>query len=169
MSDKYTMLDVEGTFACIVNAPVYGWFDETSKGSRYVKIPCEVNEPGTPHHGKKIAYIGYLTSRAIDNTEKILCEVFGTDWTWTNPPFAGKNVVIVAEAEEYNGKTKIKAKYINAPGSIPTTKRSPEEAQNLSQSIADSLPPRLLSNAAQPALTKQPYKSTDLDGDDIPF
>ena len=150
-------LDAVGTFECEVVAPEYGWFDESSKGSKYIKIPCKVIEPGI-HEGKRIAWIGYLTSKAYETTEKILSDVFGDNWTWTKIPFAGMKCVIVAEEEEYNGKTTIKARYLNAVGG---PKRSADEALSISDSIAKSLPNR-------GTTTSKPELATG-EEDDIPF
>ena len=156
MSKATIKLDAVGTFECIVEAPQYGWFDETSKGSKYIKVPCVVDEAG-PHKGKKIPWLGYLTSKAYENTEKVLADVFGNNWTWTNIPFAGKRVVIVTEEEEYNGKTQIKVKYLN---STSGPKRSSEDALATSAAIAKQLPARVPSTS--PALAKE-------DDDEIPF
>jgi hypothetical protein len=150
-------LDVAGTFECEVIAPEYGWFDESSKGSKYIKIPCKVIEPGI-HEGKRIAWIGYLTSKAYETTEKILSDVFGDKWTWTKIPFAGMKCVIVAEEEEYNGKTTIKARYLNAVGG---PKRSADDALAISNSIAKSLPSR-------GTTTSKPELATG-EEDEIPF
>lgn len=160
MSKLAIKLDAVGTFRCTVEAPQYGWFDETTKGSRYIRIPCVVDEAG-PHKGKKITWNGYLTSKAYENTEKVLEDVFGTNWTWTNIPFAGKQVVIVTEEEEYNGKTQIKARYLN---SLDGPKRNGDDALHLSESIAKDLPSRSPSKPSKPApqLAKE-------DDDDIPF
>ncbi len=142
-------LDVAGTFECEVVAPEYGWFDESSKGSKYIKVPCIVTEEG-PHKGKRIAWKGYLTSKAYQTTEKILADVFGDRWTWTKIPFAGMKCVIVAEEEEYNGKIQIKARYLNSVGAL-----------SISNSIAKSLPSR-------GTTTSKPELAT-AEEDEIPF
>lgn len=137
----YQKLDVAGTFDCVVEAPQLGWFDKSSKGSDFIRIPCVVTEEG-PHKGKKITWLGYLTSKAYESTERTLADIFGENWTWNKIPFAGKPIVVVAEEEEYNGKTQIKAKYINAPGWAGAQKRDTAEALKLSEQIASSLPKR---------------------------
>lgn len=152
-----------GTFKCIVQEPKTGWFDTTSKGTNYIKIICLVDDPSSHEHGNFIVWNGYLSSKAIDGTEKQLIKAFGNDWTWAKPPFAGKPCNIVTEEEEYNGKTQIKAKYINPPGGETQSDRSPEEAKKLSAKIAASLPTRNSSTSTHTEKTK-----TD-DGDDIPF
>ena len=159
MSKAAIKLDAVGSFECIVESPQYGWFDETSKGSKYIRIPCVVDEEG-PHKGKKITWLGYLTSKAYENTEKVLEEVFGSNWTWTKIPFAGKRVIIVTEEEEYNGKLQIKARYLNSIDGAPSS-RSTEDAIIFSETIAKELPARTPSKPS-PALAKE-------DDDDIPF
>lgn len=136
----FQKLDAVGTFECIVEAPQLGWFDKSSKGSPYIRIPCVVDENG-PHNGKKITWLGYLTSNAYEKTEETIADVFGKNWTWSNIPFAGKRVIIVTEEEEYNGKKQIKAKYLNALGG-GQPKRDIKEALKISNEIAESLPKR---------------------------
>lgn len=154
---SFTKLDATGEFRCKVIAPQYGWFDETSKGSKYIKIPCEVVEG--PHAGKRIVYLGYLTEKAYESTERTLAEVFGDKWTWTKIPFDGMECIIVAEEEEYNGKTQIKAKYLNSINGVQSGK-SKDESLALSEKIAKELPKR-----SSTPITK----THDDDGDEIPF
>jgi hypothetical protein len=150
----FQKLDAVGTFECIVEAPQLGWFDKSSKGSQFIRIPCVVDEAG-PHKGKKITWLGYLTSNAYERTEEVLADVFGSNWTWSKIPFAGKRVIIVAEEEEYNGKTQIKAKYLNGVGG-GQPKRDQKEALKTSNEIAASLP-------------KREYKPSLEEADEIPF
>jgi hypothetical protein len=63
--------------------------------------------------------------------------------------------VIVAEEEEYNGKTQIKAKYLNSVNGIATGK-SKDESLATSEKIAKALPSR-------------GTKTHDEEGDEIPF
>jgi hypothetical protein len=136
---SFIKLDATGEYRCKVVAPQYGWFDETAKGSRYIKLPCEVIDG--EHAGKRIVWMGYLTEKAYENTEKALAEAFGDQWTWTNIPFAGKECSIVAEEEEYNGKKQIKAKYLNSIHGIAPSK-SKDESLATSDKIAKELPKR---------------------------
>lgn len=154
---SFIKLDATGEFRCKVVAPQYGWFDETAKGSRYIKLPCEVIDG--EHAGKRIVWLGYLTEKAYQSTERSLAEAFGDQWTWTNIPFAGKECIIVAEEEEYNGKIQIKAKYLNSIHGIATGK-SKDESLATSEKIAKELPKRG---------TTKPTKTHDEEGDEIPF
>jgi hypothetical protein len=152
-----------GTFKCIVQTPKTGWFDQTSKGTKYIKIVCQVDDPASHEHGNSIVWNGYLSIKAIDGTEKQLVKAFGDDWTWAKIPFSGMQCEVVTEEEEYNGKKSIKAKYINAPGKSanPQSERSPEEAKRFSAEIARSLPARNSVERVEKTITE--------DGDDIPF
>lgn len=141
------LINEVGNFRCKVETPKYGWFDETSKGSKFIRIPCVCSQPESKQHGKIIYWQGYLTSNAIDKTEQTLVKVFGDDWTWANINFVGKDVDVVVEEEEYNGKKQFKARWINPPGENKPT-RDASEAKALSDKIAASLPPR----SASPAL-----------------
>jgi hypothetical protein len=153
---SFIKLDATGEFRCKVVAPQYGWFDETAKGSKYIKLPCEVLDG--EHAGKRIVWLGYLTEKAYQSTERSLAEAFGDKWTWTNIPFAGMECIIVAEEEEYNGKKQIKAKYLNSVNGIATGK-SKDESLATSEKIAKALPSR----------GTKPTKTHDEEGDEIPF
>lgn len=154
---SFIKLDATGEFRCKVVAPQYGWFDQSTKGSKYIKIPCEVIEG--PHAGKRIVYLGYLTEKAYESTERTLVEAFGENWTWTKIPFDGMECLIVTEEEEYNGKSQIKAKYLNSIHGIKTSK-SMEESVAKSYSIAKELPKR-----SSTPITK----THDDDDQEIPF
>ena len=67
--------------------------------------------------------------------------------------------VIVAEEEEYNGKTQIKARYLNAVGG--GSKRSANDALAISAAIAKELPARTPSNPSTALATEE--------DDEIPF
>jgi hypothetical protein len=157
------LLKSVGTFKCIVKTPQTGWFDVSSKGTNFIKLVCQVDDPTSHEHGNSIVWNGYLSPKAIDGTEKQLVKAFGNDWTWSKIPFSGMQCEVVTEEEEYNGKKSIKAKYINAPGKStnPQSERSPEEAKRISTEIARSLPSR------NPATYVMKTKTED--GDDIPF
>ena len=146
-----------GNFRCKVEAPKYGWFDETKNRNPYIKINCVCTQPESRQHGKSITWKGYLNSKNIDATEEKLIQIFGNDWTWANINFAGKEVDVVVEEEEYNGKKQFIARWLNVPGENKPT-RDAAEAKALSDKIAASLPPR----SASP---KDPLE----DAEDIPF
>ena len=88
-------------------------------------------------------------------------------------PIAGNEVDIVTEEEEYEGKRRMKVKWINAPGA-GIERMEPAEAQ----SFAERLRARLLSgNAqpkrngnAQPATEYRPkFEDSTVGEDDLPF
>lgn len=146
-----------GNFRCKVEAPKYGWFDETKNGNQYIQITCVCVQPESKQYGKSITWRGYLNSKNIDKTEKSLIKVFGNDWQWANINFVGKKIDVVVEEEERDGKKQFKARWLNPPGENKPT-RDAAEANALSDKIAASLPPR----SASP---KDPLE----DADDIPF
>jgi len=111
-----------GSFLCQVVEPENGWFSESKeKGTPCIVIPCIVNDPNSSQHGAMISYTGWLSDGAIDRTIKDLVEVLGFDGDLQSlesgdQTFAGKECVIVTESETYEGKERIKAKWINAVG-----------------------------------------------------
>lgn len=105
-------VDAEGKFLCTVKRPGNGWLDETKSGTPFIRIPCIVTEPGD-QEGKEIVWRGYLSEKAKPRTVEALIKAFDWDGNWDDLNFDGIQVLIVTEAEEYNGETRIKAKWLN--------------------------------------------------------
>lgn len=194
---KY-QIDQEGTYLGTVSESMYGWLGENKKtGSRFIRVPVTISTEGA-QKGKTIDWYGYLgedvgrdgktkTQRAVD----ILETCFGVNWNWDNITFAGQEVEVVVEQEEYNGKTSFKAKWLNNPNMDRTSGgKSPEEieaakaeaqakAKEIAQELAASMPRRAGSPVAAPTKAAvaskpasrplPPVKTIDEDGDEIPF
>lgn len=110
--NKY--INAVGTFTCKVKAPPNGWLDETQSGTPFVRIPCIVSDEESDQHGREIVWRGYLSEKAKPRTVETLINVFDWDGNWEDMDyFAGLNVSVVTDEEEYNGETRIKAKWIN--------------------------------------------------------
>ena len=186
---KY-QIDQEGDYLGVVSEPIYGWLGESKTGTRFVRVPITITASG-PQRGKTINWYGYLTEKSQERTIEALEHCFGIDWNWENINWEGKEVEVVVEQDEYNGKTSFKAKYLNNPNIDRSAgNKSPDEietekaaAQAMSKEIATALALTLprRSKSAHAATTKPvaaskptsrplpPVKTTDEDGDEIPF
>ncbi len=114
-------IDEAGSYRCQVTEPPGGeWFGESKeKNTPYIAIRCVVNEPDSSQHGAEITYHAWLTEGALDRTVKDLGEIFGWNGDMAalaggEVSFVGQECVIVTEAEEYDGKTRIRAKWLNS-------------------------------------------------------
>ncbi|HWL53842.1 MAG TPA: hypothetical protein VNQ90_15490 [Chthoniobacteraceae bacterium] len=132
-------IDAVGKFRCKVTEPEAGWLGESEKGTPYIQIPVVVDEEGSDQNGNTGVYYAYLSDKTIDRTVKDLNEVFGWDGDLNalaggQQTFAGMECSIVTESDEYEGKEKIKIKFLNSPN---------RAAERLSQDKVSSLIARL--------------------------
>lgn len=174
MSDnKY--IDAVGKFLCTVKRPPNGWLDETQGGTPFIRIPCIVTEE-CDQKGKEIVWRGYLSEKAKPRTVESLIRAFDWDGDWDDlDSFAGIEVIIVTEEEEYNGETRIKAKWLNSL----TNKAKQEVADRLlarmkaedaghSTSVPKT-PSKAEAAKAKAMSSKATPKDEELEDDDIPF
>ena len=84
------------------------------KGTPYVSILFE-NE-----QGEDLTAFLYLSDAALERTVRTLREVFGfnDDFGTVKEQVTGKQASIVVEAEEFEGKTRMKVKWVNAVGGV---------------------------------------------------
>jgi hypothetical protein len=144
-NNKY--IDQEGKFLCTVKRPPNGWLDETPSGTPYIRIPCIVTEEGDQHR-KEIVWRGYLSEKAKPRTVEALIKAFDWDGDWDDlDSFAGIEVIIVTEAEEWNGEQRIKAKWLN---------RLTDKAK---QEVADRILSRMKEEDGQYQTTAAPAKA----------
>ena len=123
MSENTTRyVDRAGAYTCRVKKPGNGWFGEAGeKQTPFIRIPCFVTDDGD-QDGKEIVWTGWITDAAFDRTIETLCKVFPSwdgDMEALNSgafSFAGFDCEIVAESESFEGKTRIKAKWLNPVG-----------------------------------------------------
>ena len=186
---KY-QIDAEGTYLGTVSEPMYGWLGENKKtGSRFIRVPVTINEGD--QKGKTIDWYGYLSEKTHERTVEILETCFGVNWDWENINFDGKEVEVVVDQEEYNGKTSFRAKWLNNPNMDRTSGgKSPDEieaakaeaqakAKEIAKELAASMPrragspvvaPKKATASPKPATRPlPPVKTIDEDGDEIPF
>ena len=82
------------------------------KGTPYVSILFETEQ------GEDLTAFLYLSDAALERTVRTLREVFGfnDDFGTVKEQVTGKQASIVVEAEEYEGKSRMKVKWINTVG-----------------------------------------------------
>lgn len=140
-------LKAVGVFDCITVDPSGGWFGESQTGTPFIRIPLVVTSGD--QKGATIVWYGYLTSAALDKTVKRLCEVFGWNGDLDalndgKATFANKPCQIETESEDYQCKTRIKVKWLNAPGGLakpmPKEKVTALLTKLRSASLAAALP-----------------------------
>ena len=83
-----------------------------AKGTPYLSLLCKTAE------GEELTAYLYLSDAAFERTTKTLREVFGFDNNFETvvAQVTGKECSIVVEAEESEGKTRMRVKWINAVG-----------------------------------------------------
>jgi hypothetical protein len=79
------------------------------KGTPYLSLLCKTAE------GDELTAYLYLSDAAFERTTKTLREVFGFDNNFETivEQVTGKECSIVVEAEEYEGKTRMRVKWVN--------------------------------------------------------
>jgi hypothetical protein len=155
MAKETQYVDAVGKFLCTVKRPGNGWLDETKSGTPFVRIPCIVSEPGDQEH-KEIVWRGYLSEKAKPRTVETLINAFDWDGNWNDLNFDGIQCMIVTEAEEYNGETRIKAARMIAEDE---GKPVPEDTSKAKAEAAK----------AKAMGSKPSEKEEELEDDDIPF
>ena len=175
MSDNKYINEV-GKFLCTVKRPPNGWLDETQGGTPFIRIPCIVTED-CDQKGKEIVWRGYLSEKAKPRTVESLIRAFDWDGDWDElDTFAGIDVIIVTEEEEYNGETRIKAKWLNSL----TNKAKEEVAERLlarmkaedaghSTSLPNASSKQADAKAKAMSSKAKPKQNEELEDDDIPF
>ena len=83
-----------------------------AKGTPYLSLLCKTAE------GEELTAYLYLSDAAFERTTKTLREVFGFDNNFETvvAQVTGKECSIVVEAEEFEGKTRMKVKWVNTVG-----------------------------------------------------
>lgn len=85
---------------------------QSEKGTPFLALICKTEQ------GEELTAYLYLSDAAVERTVKTLREVFGFDNNFETvvAQVTGKECSIVVEAEEYEGKTRMKVKWVNAVG-----------------------------------------------------
>jgi len=170
--NKY--IDQVGSFLCTVKRPPNGWLDETQGGTPFIRIPCIVTEAGEQQH-KEIVWRGYLSEKAKPRTVETLIRAFDWDGDWDQlDTFSGIEVIIVTEEEEYNGKTMIRAKWLNsltnkAKAEVADRLLARMKAEDKGESTSIAPPVSKQADAKAKAMSSKPTQEEELADDDIPF
>ena len=169
-------IDAVGTFICRVEKPTAGWFGESKdKGTPFLRIPLVVEDSESDQDGRRIVSEHYITERTMDRLAKEMKKIFGLDDILalesegeTVPDgFTGQYCSIVTEADEYEGKTRIKVRWLNEVDYKPEQLAKEKVGSILSKfgsrwrAMAKSVPGP--APAAAKPVTAQPTE------DDIPF
>jgi hypothetical protein len=172
MDKKY--IDQAGKYICTVKEPGNGWLDQPEGKAPFIRIPCIVDMPESPQHGNESVWYGYLGSKVSEKTgktsrqttEEKLKEVFGWDGNWDNEAgldaFIGRKVRLQCDESEWQGKTQIKARWLN---SLTTKKEKNREEFDRKRNMVLE---QLKAEGKIPS-TKRQEKVVDEDGDSIPF
>lgn len=122
MSEQSRYVDRAGVYTCEVRKPAEGWFFESGeKGTLGISLACIVITEGD-QNGKEISWTGWLTEKAVDNTIKALIKAFPS---WNGDlqgllkdeySFEEMTCDITAETEFYEGKARVKARWLNPVG-----------------------------------------------------
>jgi len=164
MDKKY--IDQAGKYICNVKEPGNGWLDQPEGKAPFIRIPCIVDMPESPQHGHESVWYGYLTEKSRERTEETLKQVFGWDGNWDNEAgfdaFIGRKVRLQCDESEWQGKTQIKARWLNSF----TTKREKnrEEFDKKRNMVLE----QLKAEGKIPS-TGRKEKVVDEDGSEIPF
>jgi hypothetical protein len=110
-------VDKAGKYKARVVAPRNGWFGEAGKNETpFIRVPLVV--VGGDQDGREIVWQGWLTDAAFDNTIKSASEAFGWDGDLQalssgEVSFEGKECEIVCDTETFEGKPRVKVKWLN--------------------------------------------------------
>ena len=170
-----------GAYIATVEKPTNGWFGEAGENQTpYIRIPVRVSEQRDGKNdqiGRVITWQGWLTDAAFDRTIKALCEAF-PEWDGDLESlsrgefsFAGGECQIVAESENYEGKPRIKAKWLNPVGGGG----KPMDAAKVSSLVgklsqrAKAVAKTVRSESGAPAPRSSRPAAPEPEDDDIPF
>lgn len=162
-------VNAEGRYLCKVKQPGNGWLGESSTGKEFIRIPLIVQDAGD-QHGREIVWQGWLSEAAIGRTTKALDEAFGREWDIRSlaegrSSFVGKLCRITVAAEDYNGETRFKIKWLNpAESSAPESGLSAEKIDELARRFAT------IERAGESVAAPKPAAAKPVsEQDDIPF
>ena len=130
MDKKYKYIEKAGKYICTVKAPGNGWLDQPEGKAPFIRIPCIVDMPDNDQHGHEAVWYGYLSEKSRERTEETLKKVLNWDGSWdesweascdgeenTKPyglnAFIGQKVRLQCDESEWQGKTQIKARWLN--------------------------------------------------------
>lgn len=170
-----------GTFPAVV---VEGLLGRAGSGNEQVAVSFNLTDESGQETNESITWYGTFTDKAFPYTLGTLrtCGLQGDDVSDLSG-LPGTPVSLVLDWDEYNGKKRLKVKYVNSPGGGAVLKEqlAPDEAKSFAQRMMSKVrlanaaanapkvngaPPRQAPKARQGVLSPPPpYDNTD----DIPF
>lgn len=131
---KQEYLKTEGSFEAVAFKPDAGWLAKSKeKGTPSIRIGLRVVND-VVEEGKIIFWDGWLSDKALPVTMRALVEAFNFDGDLSklvNGGFTFEDLpcAFYAEAEEYEGKSRVKVKWLNAPGGRAVKELPAEDAK----------------------------------------
>ncbi|WP_043588467.1 hypothetical protein [Geminisphaera colitermitum] len=146
-------------------------FGQSDTGSEFIQITFTTDEHET------ITAWRYLTPAAFEYTVQNLREVFGIDNDAEKWPsqIDGKRCSIVTEFEQYDGKDRLKVRYINTEGGGT---KAPKPISNQAAFLRDmtqrtKMLPHATGNTPRPTPARPPTRQTpppaSIADEDVPF
>ena len=187
MSEENTTryVDRAGDYACRVKKPGNGWFGEQGDNNTpFIRIPCFVVDDGD-QEGKEIVFYAWISEKAFDRSIQTLVKVF-PEWDGDlealergDFTFAGLDCEIVAEAETFEGKKRVKAKWLNPIGGgggkamdsgkvLSLISKLGRRAKAIAKQAGAGAQPSPRASSS-PAPARENMSSTPDETDDIPF
>jgi hypothetical protein len=154
-----------GKYRGRAQAETYRLGQSTQKGTEYSAVEVEITSP-EGFAGQTITYTGYWTEKSAQYTAKALSTM---GWTGDDPsetPMPGlgsKEVELVIEGEENNGKTYSKIRYVNAA----PTELDDQKAKSLAMKFREQI--KASRNGSAPPVQDKSAPVKGDKGDDIPF
>lgn len=156
-----TKLNKAGIFRCIARQPESGWIGQSDKGSDYIAIDCEVDEE-CPEKGQQATAYLYLTDAAFERSVKTLADAFGFDGNFVNlqlnkVTLDGMPCSITTEFESYEGKDRLKVKWLNNINRTP--KIDPQKASEIASRLTRRA--QAIMKSIKPAAKPEPVDNQD--------
>lgn len=153
-----------GRYTATVQSAELG--QSAEKGTPFLALLCQTEQ------GEDLTAFLYLSDAAFERTTKTLREVFGfdNDFETVVEQVTGKECSIVVEAEEYEGKERMRIKWVNPVGG--GAGKPLENAGSLLAQLsakAKRIPVAAPRAAARPAPAAPPRKPAEINDPDMPF
>lgn len=165
-------LNSEGTFECVVYKPEGGWIQKSKeKQTPFICLSLEVTGDDVDA-GKTISWNGWLSDKAFDKTIDRLIEVFGFNGDLNAlDTLEGKTCQITTESETYEGKTRVKVKWLNKAGYVHTVPQmdAVESARLIAQFSGRAKKRALAVQSGQAAKPSTSPAASQPEDDDVPF
>lgn len=168
--------ELKDQIAVVVNDPDNGLVEIGKNKTEAVRLILAI--VGGPHEGETIEWIGWLSDGAFENTLKRLQDAFRFSGNFAEIAempslFGGQQCKITTEFETYEGKTRLKVKWLNSleggGGAAPVME--PAKAKTLAQKLTARANALAKAAGAKPAAAAPAAKpaNTPEGEDEIPY